>query len=131
MLDRSRIRARLPQLAISLAAALLAFASVAEARLERVRWTHPRGDVQSFDVRVRVLSAATSDQRSLGLPAPGSSGVYEANVEVGDSDVEISLRAHGPGGTVSAWTATQIRRAEPAPASPAPPTLIQIVPVEP
>ena len=59
---------------LPIAAAFLTFASVAEARLERIRWTHPDENVVSFDVRVRVLGSSppawlTSKAPSLVLTA--------------------------------------------------------------
>ncbi|MCR9093712.1 MAG: hypothetical protein NXI30_05825 [bacterium] len=107
--------------ASGLAVAFLLVASVAEARLESLHWTHPRTDATAFDVRVQPLAGGAAQVTSLGLPTPDGQGVFAAGVEVGDGDVSISMRAYGPGGSVSDWSNAQVRLGDGTPPPPLPP----------
>jgi len=94
------------------AAALITlwFASTAQARPENLRWTHTRAsEVQRFEVRVSSIDGSSSQIVDLGVPFLGSTGVYDTDVEVGDGDVRIEMRAFGPGGVPSIWTQPQTR----------------------
>lgn len=105
---------------LAMVATSLGFAASAEARLETLRWTHPRSDASDFEVRVLTLSTSSSLIRSLGVSGQPVGTGYVADVEVGDGDVEIQLRALGPGGEASSWTNALLRRGPDAPTPPAP-----------
>jgi len=110
MTFRSRSLRRLALCSLALSG--VALAGTAQARPERLRWTHLRpSEVQRFDARVSALDGSNEQIVSLGVPTRDGDGVYETTVEVGDGDVQIALRAAGPGGVLSAWSATRVRLA--------------------
>ena len=106
---------------LAFVATSLGLATTAEARLETVRWTHPRSDASDFQVRIRTLSTSSSQIVSLGVSGQPVGSGYTADVEVGEGDVELEMRAVGPGGELSSWNTAVLRRAPTAPApAPAP-----------
>ncbi|MEM9177338.1 MAG: hypothetical protein AAGC67_19155 [Myxococcota bacterium] len=105
---------------VALVAASFALASAAEARLETLRWTHPRTDALDFEVRIRTLSSGATQVVSLGLSGRPLGSEYVQQVEVGDGDVELQLRAIGPGSDPSAWNTAQLRTGAAAPPDPDP-----------
>ncbi|MFK7897296.1 MAG: hypothetical protein AB8G23_15760 [Myxococcota bacterium] len=124
---RSRSRHRLALTSL-VAIAGVALTTQAQARTEQLRWTHTRpGEVQNFQAHLRNPDGSGSSVVSLNVPSLDSSGVFSLDVEIGDGDRLVSLRAIGPGGVQSAWTFPQLRAApapepepEPEP-TPAPP----------
>lgn len=129
MLHRLRSRKRALRLASGLVLLLVvSAASVAQARVERVLWTHPRSDVTGFEMRVRPLDGGSVETHDASVNAVND--IYTYDVEVGDADVAISMRAIGPGGELSAWTTEQTRLApassdptvDPGPGTALPPT---------
>ncbi|GEM_PF-2544809 len=120
MVHPARIQTRIAQGLALLAANLLLIASAAEARLETVRWTHSRSDALDFEVRVEPVGGS-AQVVALGRPGQSAGTEYVESVEVGDGDVELSLRAVGPGGVRSAWNST-VLRIDLSPPAPPPPT---------
>lgn len=108
MLHPARKKARSVAV-IAVAAASLGLASVAQARLETVRWTHSRSDALDFELRVLSVDDASTQVLSLGTPGQAVGTGYVEQVEVGDGDVELSLRAVGPGGVRSDWNGAILR----------------------
>ncbi|MAG34132.1 MAG: hypothetical protein CL908_24900 [Deltaproteobacteria bacterium] len=105
---RSHFHRRLGLVAlVALASAVLAIP--AQARPERLRWTHPTpGEVQNFEAFARAPDGSSEQFFSLSVPTPNL-GVYEATIEVGDGDKLISLRAIRLDNVASAWTPPQTR----------------------
>lgn len=101
---------------VMLVAASFGLAATAEARLETLRWTHPLDDATDFEVRIRTLSSGSTQVVSLGISGRPGGTEYVDQVEVGFGDVELQLRAIGPGGIVSVWNDAQLRTGPPAPA---------------
>ena len=118
MLLRSREIARICALTLYVFSALTAVAGLSQAREEGLRWSHPRLDVQRFEAQIQPLSGGAPQLVSMGLPTPDAQGIYRQDLEVGDGDVEVSLRAEGPGGVLSDWTAAQLRLEDAPPPDP-------------
>jgi len=120
MVHPARNQRRIAQGLALIAANLLVIASAAEARLETVRWTHSRSDAVDFEMLIEPVGGS-SQVVALGRSGQSAGTEYVESVEVGDGDVELSLRAVGPGGVRSAWNST-ILRIDLSPPPP-PPTL--------
>ncbi len=107
---------------LAFVATSLGLAASAEARLETLRWTHSRSDASDFEVRILTLSNSSSQVVPLGVSGQAVGTGYVADVEVGDGDVELQLRAVGPGGERSSWNTALLRRGADAPAPPPTPS---------
>ena len=105
---------------IAFVATSLVLATLAQARTETLRWTHPQSDALDFELRITSLADSATQILGLGIPGQPVGTEYVEQVEVGDGDVELELRAVGPGGERSVWTSAQLRTGPIAPPPPEP-----------
>jgi hypothetical protein len=96
------------------AALILGAPSMAEARTELLRWTHPdSASVASFNVYFGTASRSYGAPVDAGKPAPDSAGVYSFSLQVPASvenqPLYIAMTASGGEGEESAYSNEKIR----------------------
>lgn len=112
-------------------------AGTASARAEIIRWTHPdSGEVVSWEAHVGTSRGNYDQVIPLSNLQMDPGGVFQTSIEVADNaTVYIALRAIGQSGQRSAISNERERVPSGSGGSvpavpPAPPILIQVVPVE-
>lgn len=90
----------------------LVFSSVAEARTENLRWTHPNpGEVQAFRVHLGAAPRSYTQTINIGLPTPDAAGVYTYSLQVPDGAVLfVAITAVGTTQLQSGFSNEQVRR---------------------
>ena len=99
---------------VAFVAASLGLTTPAQARPETLRWTHPRSDALDFEVRI-TSSQIRRPRSSPSASRASPSGRRRRAGRGRRRNVELELRAIGPGGERSTWTSAQLRTGPVAP----------------
>ena len=109
--------------------------SVAEARSEHLRWTHPApGEVSHFQVHTGPSSGSYDSVISNLNLSPDGSGIFHFDIDVPDTEsIYLAITAVGTNGIVSPASNEGFRASlppppPPPPVSPAAPVLLMISP---